>query len=80
MRCTPVLHRPPLSLGRRLLLAAHQAADDQDLRLAAQLLAMLELELKARPGADRHALRDAMIYMHEMLWFMRRPAAESLPA
>ena len=75
MRHTPVLHRPPLSLGRRLLLAAHQAADEQDLPLAAQLLAMLELELNTRPGADRHALRSAMICMHELLWFMRHSMA-----
>ncbi|ONG52214.1 hypothetical protein BKE38_14925 [Pseudoroseomonas deserti] len=80
MRCSPILHRSPLSLGRRLLLAAHQAADEQDIRLAGHFLALLELELAHRPGADRHALRDAMILMHEALWSLRQPAGEPLPA
>ncbi|WP_159996828.1 hypothetical protein [Roseomonas sp. 18066] len=80
MLFAPTLHRPPPSLGRRLLLAAHQACDERDLRLAAHLLDLLELELNTRPGADRHSLREAMISMHEALWSMRQPAGVLLPA
>lgn len=81
MRCALILTRSPLSLARRLLLAAHQACDEHDLPMAAALLGLLELELQlGASAAERHAVQEALVAAHETLWSRRGLSQAALAA
>jgi hypothetical protein len=71
--------RPPRHnrrLSDKLLLAFHQACDQQDALVALQLLSIFESMLTRRPRqvefSRRHSM-DTLVAAHERLWHIRHP-------
>jgi hypothetical protein len=63
-------------LSDKLLLAFHQACDQQDAVVALQLLAVLESMLTRRPRHvefNRRRSIDTLVAAHERLWHIRHP-------
>ncbi len=65
-------------LSDKILLAFHQACDQGQLGLAAELLKCCEAALGRQlpSGGDRRATDEVMIAAFERLWFLRHPGAE----
>ena len=75
-----VAQRQSRRLSDKILVAFHQACDQQELDVAAQLLAILEAMITRRPAnpdLQRRRDMDGLIAAHERLWGLRqkeRPA------
>ncbi len=60
-------------LSDKIVIAFHQACDEGDYEVAAQLLEVLEtIARRQADGIDRRA-RDSLIAAHERLWALRHP-------
>lgn len=74
---------PPVRHSRRLfdkvLVAFHHACDANDMEVADQLLALLELMTTRRPRPEDHNRRrsvESLVAAHERLWHLRHPIHE----
>jgi hypothetical protein len=76
-----VAPRQTRRLSDKILIAFHQACDQEDLEVAEQLLHVLELMLTRRPTAPDHQRRrnmEGLVAAHERLWHLRH-RKEALP-
>jgi hypothetical protein len=63
-------------LTDKILIAFHQACDQDDYDVAQQLLHILEQMLKRRPTAadtNRRRTMESLVAAHERLWHLRHP-------
>jgi hypothetical protein len=66
-------------LSDRILVAFHQACDQDELEVAEQLLGVLEMMLSHRPLAHITTRRrnvESLVAAHERLWNLRHPVVE----
>ena len=66
-------------LSDKILIAFHQACDQDDVEVAERLLTVLEMMLSRRlltPGGDRRRNEDGLVAAHERLWHLRHPMLE----
>jgi len=66
-------------LSDKILIAFHQACDQNDLEVAEQLLRVLEVVLtRRRPTPDRRWRQntDSLVMAHERLWHLRHPMVD----
>ena len=64
-------------LSDKILIAFHQACDQEDFEVAEQLLHVLEQMLKRRPttsDSNRRKSMESLVAAHERLWYLRHPA------
>jgi hypothetical protein len=63
-------------LSDKILIAFHQACDQRDIEVAAQLLDVLEFMINRTQnlpaGRDRRS-KDGLVAAHERLWLLRHP-------
>ncbi|MGH7056793.1 MAG: hypothetical protein ACREFZ_02770 [Acetobacteraceae bacterium] len=67
-------------LSDKLLIAFHQACDQDDLEVAEQLLRVLEMMLSRRPTAPDQQRRrniESLVAGHERLWNLRHSPNEA---
>lgn len=65
-------------LSDKILIAFHQACDQNDLEIAEQLLHVLEMMLNRRPltaDGSRRRNMESLVAAHERLWHLRHPAS-----
>src|SRR5579885_2384441 len=65
-------------LSDKILIAFHQACDQRDLEVAAELLKILETILTRRPAGgekDRRRSIEGLVAAYERLWYLRHPDA-----
>ena len=63
-------------LTDKVLIAFHQACDQQEFEVAQQLLQVLETMLTRRPRqveANRRRSMETLVAAHERLWHLRHP-------
>ena len=63
-------------LSDKILIAFHQACDQEDFEVAEQLLHVLEQMLKRRPttsDSNRRKSMESLVAAHERLWYLRHP-------
>ena len=61
-------------LSDKILIAFHQACDQDDLEVAEQLLRILELMLTRRPAApdqQRRRSMEGLVAAYERLWYLK---------
>ena len=61
-------------LSDKILIAFHQACDQEDLEVAEQLLRVLELMLTRRPSAQdqqRRRSMEGLVAAYERLWYLK---------
>jgi hypothetical protein len=66
-------------LSDKLLLAFHQACDQQDNLVASQLLGILESMLTSRPHKieiSRRRSLNSLVAAHERMWQIKHPQAD----
>jgi hypothetical protein len=67
-------------LSDKVLIAFHQACDQEEFEIAEQLLQILETILVHRPihvKADRRRSMDTLVAAHERLWHLRNVQSET---
>jgi hypothetical protein len=68
-------------LSDKILIAFHQACDQEDFEVAEHLLHILELMLKRRPATadtNRRRSMESLVAAHERLWHLRHPSEDML--
>jgi hypothetical protein len=63
-------------LSDKILIAFHQACDQNDFDVARQLLSVFEFMLSRRevaPDVNRRRSLDSLVAAHERLWHLRNP-------
>jgi hypothetical protein len=68
------LPRHTRRLSDKILIAFHQACDQEDLEVAEQLLHILELMLARRPSApdqQRRRSMEGLVAAYERLWYLK---------
>lgn len=66
-------------LSDKILIAFHQACDQEDFEVAEQLLHILELMLRRRPvtaDTNRRRSMESLVAAHERLWHLRHPGED----
>lgn len=61
-----------------ILIACHQACDQNDLEIAELLLTVLEMivsRARLSPGAEERRVKEGLVAAHERLWQLRHPDA-----
>jgi hypothetical protein len=64
-------------LSDKILLAFHQACDQQEIEVAGQLLGVLEFmtrRIATLPNGGERRGKDTLVAAHERLWQIRHPA------
>ena len=59
-------------LSDKVLIAFHQACDQDDHEIAGALLTILEEMIRRRTGDSRRKSIDSLVAAHERLWHLRR--------
>jgi hypothetical protein len=79
---TVPVRRQARRLSDKILVAFHQACDQQDFEVAGRLLGVLEtmtaaLRLSRAPhGSERRRRQETLVAAHERLWQLRHPGCE----
>ncbi len=76
---TDVSPRYSRRLSDKVLIAFHQACDQDDFDVAERLLQVLEVMLTRRPlpaDANRRRSMESLVAAHERLWHLRHPPAK----